>query len=380
MPGSVFIVTGESSGEIYGARLARELRSRRPDMRLMGVGGKRMREAGVEMVAGITSAIGLFEVLMSLKKIKAELDSTVDAIAKERPDVLVLIDYPDFNFRVARRVRALGIKILYYVTPQVWAWRKGRVRDMAGFVDRAAVILPFEEDYLKSAGIHAEFVGHPIAEEMEDSIIDKAGAKARLGLEPQKPYVALLPGSRNAELQRLLPVLLETFKEFKKTCPEYGVLLSIAPNIDQSKYSETIAAFGEHGAVVTRDDISLLYAASEAAIVASGTAAFQAVFTATPLAVIYKVSALTYFIMRRLVDLEFVNLANLILKREAVREIIQSDATADTICEELVTLVSDKEKISRIRDDLMSVKKLFEGRSPTKRVADIISGMAGWAA
>jgi lipid-A-disaccharide synthase len=360
---TVFIIAGESSGEIYGARLASSLAARWPDVRIMGVGGLRMKEAGVELVSGITSAIGLVEVLRKLGEIKRALDNTVAAIRRERPDVLVLIDYPDFNFRVARRLRGTGIKILYYVTPQVWAWRKGRVRQMASFVDRAAVILPFEEKFLRDAGIDAEFVGHPIAEEMEGSVPGRAEAKKTLGLEPEK---------------RLLPVLLEVAGRFAHEHPAYGLMLSMAPNIDETKYTDLISRFRELGVHVTGEDITGVYAASEAAVVASGTAAFQAVFTRTPISVIYKVSPITYFIMMRLVNLKYVNLANLILGREAVRELIQNEAEPGSIVSELEGLVFDNEKARKLKGELESVRSMFMGKRPSRRVAAIIGEMAGW--
>jgi len=377
---SVFIIAGESSGEIYGARLAIKLAEKWPGVRVMGVGGRKMQEAGVELVTGITSAIGLVEILLRLGELRRAMDMTVAAIEKERPDVLVLIDYPDFNFRVARRVRPMGIKVLYYVTPQVWAWRKGRVKQMASFVDRAAVILPFEEEYLREAGMEAEFVGHPIAEDMENRVPKKADAKGLLGLDPDKPHIALLPGSRDSELARLLPVLLDTVVKFSSERPEYGYILSMASNIDADKYSAEISEFRRLGVVVTREDLACIYAASEAAVVASGTAAFQAVFTGTPITVIYKVSPITYFIMMRLVDLKYVNLANLILGREAVREIIQGEATAENIISELKALLFDRDRRQRVQDDLQEVGAMFEGRRPSERVADIIGEMAGWQA
>ncbi|MFC1549634.1 lipid-A-disaccharide synthase [Nitrospirota bacterium] len=380
MSRSVFIIAGESSGEIYGARLALRLSEKWPGIRIMGVGGLRMKEAGVELVAGITNAIGLVEVLRKLGEIKRSLDMTVAAIERERPDVLVLIDYPDFNFRVARRVREMGIRILYYVTPQVWAWRKGRLRQMAKFVDRAAVILPFEEKVLKDAGIDAEFVGHPIAEEMEGSVPPKLDAKSILGLDTEKPYLAILPGSRDSELERLLPVLLRTVQRLAPELPGYGFILSIAPNIEAERYSDLISMFRELGVHVTGEDIAMVYAASEAAVVASGTAAFQAVFTETPIAVIYKVSPVTYFIMRRLVDLEYYNLANLILGREAVKELIQDEAEPERIADELRGLVSDNERSMKVKRDLATVRSMFSDRHPTERVADIIGEMAGWQA
>ena len=376
---SVFIIAGESSGEIYGARLAAELKSRYPDTRISGVGGSRMREAGVELVAGITSAIGLVEIIRKYGELKRTLNAAIQALTRNKPDVLVLIDYPDFNFRVAKKARAMGIKVLYYVTPQVWAWRKGRVHQMAKLIDRAAVILPFEEKLLRDAGINAEFVGHPIAGDMRSKVLPMQEAKDELGLEQTRDYIALLPGSRDSELSRLLPIMLESVKLFNSRYPGYEFILSIAPNIERHKYSEQIAQFEQEGVKVMGDDIALLYAASRAGVVASGTAAFQAVFTGTPIAVIYKVAWLTYFIMNKLVDLKYFNLANMILDKEALRELLQDDATAEKICSELNSMLVDSEKSERIKSDLKEVRLMFQDRRPTERVVSIIEEMAGWA-
>jgi lipid-A-disaccharide synthase len=201
-----------------------------------------------------------------------------------------------------------------------------------------------------------------------------------LGLSTEKPYLSLLPGSRDSELGRLLPVLLSAVERLVTELPDYGFILSIAPNIDVERYFELISGFRELGVHVTREDISRVYAASEAAVVASGTAAFQAVFTGTPIAVIYKVSPITYFIMTRLVDLKYVNLANLILKREAVRELIQDEAEPGRIAAELKALVSDNQKSLNIKNDMAIVRSMFQGKSPTERVTDIIGEMAGWQA
>lgn len=376
----MFIIAGESSGEIYGARLAEELMSRWPGLVLRGVGGTRMRQAGVDLVAGITSAIGLVEVIRSFAEIKRTFNKTIAALESQPPDVLVLIDYPDFNFRVARRARAMGIKILYYVTPQVWAWRKGRVRDMAGFVNRAAVILPFEEKHLRDAGIDAEFVGHPIAQEMEGVVPQKAEAKRALGLEAHRPYIGLLPGSRDSELTRLLPLMEGVVDTFGPLHTEYGFVLSVAPNIDAAKHSSAIESLREKGVVISNQDISSIYASCEAAVVASGTAAFQAVFTGTPIAVVYKVAPLTYFIMRRLVHLEFVNLANIILNRQCVKELIQSEAIPDAVCAELEDLVFNESRRVAVQGDMQKVSDMFKGRHPSERVAGMIGQMTGWSA
>ncbi len=161
------IVSGESSGELYGSLLARALRNKWPDVHIIGIGGQRMSEAGVELISHISDAFGIFKAVASLRKLKTAFDNAVEALRKFRPDVLVLIDYPDFNLKVAKEAKSLGIKVLYYVSPQVWAWRKGRVRKIASLVNRMAVLLPFEEKIYKDAGLPCEFVGHPILEEIE---------------------------------------------------------------------------------------------------------------------------------------------------------------------------------------------------------------------
>jgi lipid A disaccharide synthetase len=211
---TIMIVSGESSGELYGSLLAKKLKIKQPDVRIMGVGGDRMQKAGVELVSRTSDAFGIVEVVSAYKKIKNAYDKTVSAIRKFMPDVLVLIDYPDFNLKVAKVAKSLGIKILYYVSPQVWAWRKGRVKKIAGIVNRMAVILPFEEEIYKKAGVQSEFVGHPILEEIESVLRSEIGKlplsdpaltitpelrshfKSILGFNAEKPLLSLLPGSR----------------------------------------------------------------------------------------------------------------------------------------------------------------------------------------
>lgn len=225
---TIMIISGESSGELYGSLLARALKNSMPGVHLIGVGGERMKEAGVDLISSISDAFGLVEAVSAYSKIKAAFNRTVDAMKKFMPEVLVLIDYPDFNLKLARIAKSSGIKILYYVSPQVWAWRKGRVKKIAGLVDRMAVILPFEEKIYKSAGVKSEFVGHPILEEIE-SILVKGGFEAgyspnqelrtffktSLSLDPDKPLLSLLPGSRPNELNRHLPLMINVVRQFK---------------------------------------------------------------------------------------------------------------------------------------------------------------------
>jgi lipid-A-disaccharide synthase len=355
------------------------LRELWPDIRVLGIGGERMRDAGVEVFSGYASAIGLVEALSAYRDVRKTYEKTVSVMETERPDVVVLIDYPDFNFRVGAKARELGCKVLYYVSPQLWAWRSGRINVMKEFVDRAAVLLPFEPGIYKDAGIPCEFVGHPVIEEMAGITEDKRQAKLELGLEAEKPYLALLPGSRNSELRSLLPVMLDTVRRLKAARPGLGFVLSLAPNLDEELYIDQIRAFEKEGVVVSRKNAVLLYTASEAAVVASGTAALQGVFRGTPLVIIYRVNPVTYLLIKMLAKVKYVNLANLILDREAVPELLQGRADPALVAREISGLLENSERRKRMLDDLEEVREMFVGKRPTERVALMVGELVGWA-
>jgi lipid-A-disaccharide synthase len=378
MPDALMIITGESSGELYGSLLASQVKKQWPHVRVLGVGGEKMRSAGVEIISGIAHAFGLFEALSSLKKVKETLNRTLVALEEVRPEVVVLIDYPDFNFRVGRRARELGIKVLYYVSPQVWAWRSGRIKTMATFVDRMAVLLPFEEPLYRNSGIPCEFVGHPIMEDMESYPTDKSEAKRILGIDADNPCLAVLPGSRASELSRLLPLMLKVVKEFRKNHPDWGFVLPVAPNVNMEDHRDGFDQLRDEGVVLTSENAVLAFSASDAAVVASGTAAFQAVLRETPLVVVYRVSPLSYVIGRIVIQVPYVNLANIILGREAVPELIQGKANASEVLRNLEELVQDSESRSGMLRDLVKVRAMFEGKKPTQRVADMVGELAGW--
>lgn len=374
------IVTGESSGELYGSLLASEIKKLRPQVRIMGVGGEKMRRAGVEVFSEIASAFGLAEAISSYRKVKTTLNRTLAILEDVRPEVVVLIDYPDFNFRVGKRAHELGMKVLYYVSPQVWAWRSGRVHSMAEFVDKMAVLLPFEEPLYKNSGIPCEFVGHPIMEEMLSMPSDKQDARSILGLEPEKPYLAVLPGSRGNELRRLLPLMLEVVRKFKAQRPEWGFVLPVAPNVDMNEYSDGFGELESEGVHITKQNAVLVFTASEAAVVASGTAALQAVLRETPLVVVYKVAPMSYLIGKMLIKVPFINLANIILGREAVPELIQGRANANEVMSHLRKISIESPERVAMLDDLRTVKAMFEGKQPSVRVAQMVAGLAGWQA
>ena len=372
------IVAGETSGELYGALLAMSLKKRMPDIRIIGIGGERMQQAGVEIISRISSAFGLAEAVSSLKTIRKTFAHAVNALQTYKPDVLVLIDYPDFNLKLAAEARKNHIKVLYYVSPQVWAWRKKRVTKIARLVDRMAVVLPFEEELYKKVGLPCEFVGHPVYDEIKNLPTEKNALKAELGLEKGRPLLSLLPGSRPHELERLLPLMLDVVREYKKEHANYQFCMPFAPNTDMEKYSPILRLFKEEGVIVTKGESLRTLAASEIAVIASGTATLQAALLGVPLVVVYKLFPLTYWIGRMIVKVKHISLVNILSGREVVKELLQSEATTRNIVHELGKILSGGSHTKRMMDAYARIRDIYSSKNASERVADMLEEMAGW--
>jgi lipid-A-disaccharide synthase len=398
---TVMIVTGESSGELYGSLLAKELKSKKPDLHIIGVGGERMDKAGVELISNISDAFGLVEAVSAYRKVKAVFKKAVEAVKKFMPDVLVLIDYPDFNIKLAKIAKTRGIKILYYVSPQVWAWRKGRVKKLACIVDRMAVILPFEESIYRKAGVICEFVGHPVLEDIEavlkSTVISqqsfsnnlplppllkggKGEFKAALGLSQNEPLLSLLPGSRPSELNRHLSLMIYLVRKIKND-PEindYQFCIPFAPNLDEKRYSSNLEALRHEGVIIKKGESVRVLAASDIAVVASGTATLQTAFLNVPMVVIYKLSPLTYLLGKLILDVNHISLVNILSGREVVPELLQDSANPEEIIKELKKIMFD----AAYREDMLHsfrlIKEPFSGKKASTRVAEILMEMAGW--
>jgi len=387
---TVMIIAGESSGELYGSLLAKALKRKWPDSHLIGVGGERMREAEVVLVSGISDAFGLVEAVSAFRKIRVAFGKTVSALKESRPDVLILIDYPDFNLKVAKTAKSLGIKILYYVSPQVWAWRKGRVRKIASLVDRMAVVLPFEEDVYKHAGLACEFVGHPILEEIETLLgtgLRERGEKSRkslkaaLGFDAEKPLMSLLPGSRPSELGRHLPLMREVVREFRNDRPmkagkDCQFCMPLAPNTDEERYGAYLKSIRQEGVVVRKGESVRVLGASDLAVVTSGTATLQTALLEVPMVVVYKLSPITYFLGKRIIKVKYISLVNLLADKGVVAELIQKRANPEEIMKEVRMILFDE----KYREDMIrhfrEIKGPFLGKSASERVADIVMEMA----
>jgi lipid-A-disaccharide synthase len=384
------IIAGESSGELYGSLLAKALKNKWPGIQITGVGGSRMKESGVELISPISDAFGLVEAVSAFGKIKAAFRKSVEAMKKLRPAVLVLIDYPDFNLKLAEVAKGLGIKILYYVSPQVWAWRKGRVKKIAHLVDKMAVILPFEEKIYRDAGLPCEFVGHPVLEEIQ-SVLGTAESfsaerrshfKVVLDFDPEKSLLSFLPGSRPSELKRHLPLIVKVIRQFKndpaiRSGKELQFCMPLASNTDMDVYASWFGELSREGVVIKKGDSVKVLAASDLAVVTSGTATLQTALLEVPMVVIYRLSPLTYQLGKRIVKVKYISLVNILSGKEVVTELIQDKANPEEIINELRKILFDAGHREKMLGDLRSVKDHFLGKDTSNRVASIVMEMAG---
>lgn len=383
----VMIIAGESSGELYGALLSKVLKSRNPELRIAGVGGERMRSAGVELISAIASSFGLIEAIRTFGKIKSTFRKVIAAFGSFAPQVLVLIDYPDFNIPLAREAKRRGIKVLYYVSPQVWAWRRKRVATIGKAVDAMAVILPFEPELYRGTGIQCRFVGHPIMDEIADVIdVPPSAIKRELGLQPERPVVLLMPGSRPHEVQKLLPVMASAAAALKERSPEYQFVLPLAPNLG----SDALAAMNcelrkfSHLSLVATDQSIKALMTADSAIIASGTATLQAALLGVPMAVIYKLSPFTYFVGRLVVKVDHVSLVNILLDKSApgdsglrIRELLQGEANTKNVTEELFRISDDREYRDALVSQMGRVRSLFLGMNASLSVAEMVENLVG---
>ncbi|MBC8019064.1 MAG: lipid-A-disaccharide synthase [Verrucomicrobia bacterium] len=353
------IVAGEASGDIYGADLVREARKLDPELHFFGIGGQRMRETGVQTLVDSAdmAVVGLVEVLKHFDVISAAFLKLKKILREDPPALLILIDYPGFNLRLAKVAKKAGIKVLYYISPQIWAWRQGRLKKIARLVDHMAVILPFEAAFYERAGVPVTFVGHPLLDMVQVSM-DREQAAASFGLDPSRKIAGLFPGSRNNEIERLLPVIIATAKLLEKRFPGIQFVLPVASTLSRDDLAPQILAAGID-VTFTNDRIHDLIRACDAVISVSGTVTLEIALIGTPMAIIYKLSPLTYMLAKRLVKIEHIGLCNIIAGEAVVKELIQQDATPAKIAAEIEEILANvlyadgiKQKLSAVRSQL----------------------------
>ena len=369
----IVIMAGEASGDEHGAHLVKALKELAPQLRFSGIGGSAMQAAGVQLLyrAEELALVGVSEVFGKLKHIRRAMKDMKAHLRHERPDLLILIDFPDFNFRLAAYAKKLKLKVLYYISPQVWAWRSGRAAKMAKLVDHLAVVFPFEKEFYASRApeLPVTFVGHPLFDEMEEP-------PTSWPWPPEQEVVGLLPGSRMSEISRLMPLLVDTARRLKAQRPNIKFALPVAPSLKREDIEAYLGDMAEHITLLP-GKARLVMAHARLLLIASGTATLQAAIAGTPMVVVYKTGGLNYFLGKRLIKVEHIAMPNLIAGKSLLPELIQNEANAENLAARALDLLADPERMSNISLGLNQVRQKLGGPGASKRVAELALSMIG---
>ena len=369
------ISCGEPSGDVYAGALAREILQIDPSTVITGFGGEQLRRAGAHLLADFEglSVTGLLEVARVLPRTYGVYRRLVADATALKPDVFVAVDYPDFNFRLAHALRKLGVPVVYYISPQLWAWRPGRMKTMQRIADRVLVIFPFEEEIYQRAGVPVEWVGHPLLDS-STSPEPRGAFLVRLGLDPARQVVALLPGSRINEVRAILPGLLAAARIIHERLPAAQFLLARAPHLPD----ELFAGLGQHGlSIVTIENATGgVLASADVALLASGTVTVQAALAECPMVVVYRLSPLTYRLGRPFVRVNTFAMANLVAGQEVVPELMQDDFTPEAVADHAVAILEDPRRAAAMRAGLKLVKAKLGTPGASRRAAEAVMAVA----
>ena len=371
MAGEVLFVAGETSGDLHAAMLASELRTLRPELTLTGIGGARMAESGVKLFerSDRLAVMGFVEVLRHVPRHLALLRDIRRRLASGSVKLVILVDYPGFNLKVAEAAKAAGVPVLYYIAPQVWAWNERRVHVMARVIDRAAVILPFEDAFFSELGVRATFVGHPLLDRAQ-SLPDRATARAQLGLSEEGPVLALFPGSRVQEVDRLLTTFVEAAQQLQSRRPGLQVIVSVAPGMDVDGHRCPFPLVRGASFPVLR--------AADTALCKSGTTTLEAAVAGCPLVVAYRTSGWSYAIARRLVRIPDIALVNIVAGRRIVPELVQGAVTPDALADQLLPLLDPRSEARRTQvAALAEVRGKLGEPGAARRAAVLASELVG---
>lgn len=367
-------MAGEASADLHGARLVHAIHALCPDTRFCGIGGDRMRQAGVKILipSADMAVVGVTEVLSRLNTIRGAIRRLKQILKHTHPDLLILIDYPDFNIYMAGIARRFGVPVLYYISPQVWAWRKGRVRKMARRIDRMAVILPFEQPFYEKRGLSVEYVGHPL--------MDALPERPRESSHPDplsdtgEPVVGLLPGSRREEIRHMLPVMLKSVEMIRTDYPDTTCVLPLADTIAPEFVAGFLKAFPGKIHVV-KDRIHEALQQCQVALVTSGTATLDAAIMGVPMVIVYRVSSFSYWVGRMMIKVPYIGLVNLIAGEQVVPEVIQDAVTPHRLAREALRLLEDGPVRRRVKQRLKRVRYVLGQGGASERTARIAVDM-----
>jgi lipid-A-disaccharide synthase len=387
----ILIVAGEASGDLHGSGLIRELKNINSFLQFFGIGGDRMKKEGMELIYHIDrlSIMGFFEVLKNIGLIREVMKTMVKLAEQRKPDLVVLIDYPGFNLRFAKRVKKMGTPIAYYISPQVWAWGGNRVKKMKGLIDKMIVIFPFEKDIYKKFDIDCEFVGHPLLEVVRP-VLSKEDFQSKFDLRKNEALLGLLPGSRWQEVEKILPIMVQTAELLGARIKNLRVMLGLASTIKKKKVEIILDQFKskvdpsillrvdpEHSRrVEIIENLTYdLMKHSDLLLVASGTATLESAILGTPFLVLYKTGFWTYLLAKSLVSIPNIALANVVAGKKIVPEYIQNKAVPKDIAEEMYDILTNKPRYKSIQNELSLVKEKIGEVGASKKAAQIINGI-----
>ena len=372
---TIMIVAGEASGDMHGANLVREMLNLDPMLNFYGIGGNRLRKEGVELLANASdmAVVGLTEVVSKLGSILKIMGMMKRSLDERRPDLVILIDYPDFNIPLAKAARKRGIKVFYYISPQVWAWRKSRIGQIKKMVSKMAVILPFEVETYRQKGFEVNYVGHPLLD-MVKLNYSKQESRKKFGLSEDEITIGILPGSRTSEVRILMPELMRAAQILKREMPDLQFVLPLADTLEETSVTEIISGFNVKVKVVSGHTYDVISCA-DLALVASGTATLETALLGVPMIIVYKISLLSYFIGRLFVHVKNIGLVNIIAGKTIVPELIQGDASGKRIAAESLSILKNGERRQKMIKELEAIRARLGEPGAARRAAQIACDM-----
>ena len=374
----LLIITGEDSGDLYGGNLAREIKKLSPDINISGVGGKQMRSAGVDIFCDVSdiSVVGFWEVIEKLGLIRRLYKQIIEKFDSGNVKGVVLIDYPGFNLKIAKAAKERGIPVFYYISPQVWAWRKSRVKTIKKYVDKMMVILPFEKEFYQREGVDVEFVGHPLLEVIASnseaiSSSNKKEICQDLGVDDKKLIIGILPGSRKKEIAYMLPEILKASSLIKGKYPSVQFLLPLSQSIEEDYLKNFITSDYSYIKIVKGKNYDVMKV-SDLLITKSGTSTLEAAIIGTPMIIVYKTSITSYYLAKALVNVTYAGLPNLLAGKEAAPELLQHKMNAKNIAEKTIYFLEKKDGLEQMREEFKNIKYSLGEQGASKRTASII--------
>jgi len=369
----IFWLAGENSGDLHAAEVLAELNKRGKQYFHFGIGGKKMEKQNFVSVFPFEkfSVMGFFEVLKHLPFFLKVESKIKEIFLKENPDLVILVDYPGLNMRVAKMASKMGIPVLYYICPQFWAWKRKRIYDLKKYTKHIAYILPFEKDFLRAENIDSTFVGHPIAEEIKIELSKEEFAE-KYSLDLKKKWLGFLPGSRNTEVKKMLPVYFETIERFDGQ--KFEFLVSKAETIDNVFFRGIMRKSSAKIKIIEQNNYEMMKYC-DFLVVTSGTATLETAFVGTPFIIVYKTSAISYEIGKRIVKINKIGLPNIVLRKDVVPELIQNEVNAERISEEIKSVLNSPTKYNEMANELREIRRILGGKSAAKETANIIEKM-----